>query len=575
MIEKLTIRNFKKIEKDEFVFDNFDLLVGANNSGKSTVLQALAIWQFCIEQFRISSKKGVRGIQVVLPSFTALPLPEFNLLWKDRVDRRYTPNPTDPNKKDQSYITVDIKAYWKFNGMDRSFGISLRYQSPQSVYAIPQNGWVEFNALESEKCFPGVVYVPPFSGIEPHEQWMDDGNIRQHIGKSQPGSIIRNLLYRVVDVQDENGIDIPVNKNEKWKELTKLVSDWFGMKLLPPHYQKKISTEIKVEYEFQGKKYDIISAGSGFHQILILLAFYYGYEEVNTLLFDEPDAHLHANLQANVLRFFMGKGDKQFITATHSPEFINNTGAHNIISMLSGKPRVVQTTGNVIAALSKVDNIEVVRTQSSPYILYIEGDDDLRILSAWANTLGKQDVLNQYYPYFLHGTTKISMRDRAQEHFMALRQINPNVKRVQLMDYDAEDTFHPKAENPCIREWKRKNIDNYLLVPDAWKRATAKKLNQEENTLFLTPYIELIDSFFASQNLTLPKGSTWRDVRANIFSVLDGKKLLFENSDALFRQLRDMDSELIVNREAVASAMVLGEIHQDIVDFFDFLEQSL
>lgn len=76
MITKLTIKNFKRIQQEEFSFNQFELLVGANNSGKSTVLQAMAIWQYCIEIFRQSKRTGGRGIQVVLPNFTALPLPE-------------------------------------------------------------------------------------------------------------------------------------------------------------------------------------------------------------------------------------------------------------------------------------------------------------------------------------------------------------------------------------------------------------------------------------------------------------------------------------------------------------------
>ncbi len=47
----------------------------------------MAIWQYCVNQFNLSKRKGSRGIQVVLPNFTALPLPEFNLLWTDRTNR--------------------------------------------------------------------------------------------------------------------------------------------------------------------------------------------------------------------------------------------------------------------------------------------------------------------------------------------------------------------------------------------------------------------------------------------------------------------------------------------------------
>lgn len=81
MIHKLILKNFKKIKEETFLFNKFDIIVGANNSGKSTALQALAIWQYCVEQFKIVKKGGSRGMQIVLPNFSALPLPEFNLLW--------------------------------------------------------------------------------------------------------------------------------------------------------------------------------------------------------------------------------------------------------------------------------------------------------------------------------------------------------------------------------------------------------------------------------------------------------------------------------------------------------------
>ena len=89
MIIRLTLKNFKSIREQMYDFSNFDLLVGRNNSSKSTVLQALAIWRFCIDESDWAKRGGNRGIQIVLPNFTALSAPEFNLLWTERTDRRY------------------------------------------------------------------------------------------------------------------------------------------------------------------------------------------------------------------------------------------------------------------------------------------------------------------------------------------------------------------------------------------------------------------------------------------------------------------------------------------------------
>lgn len=569
MIHKVILRNFKKFKDETFCFNMFDILVGANNSGKSTALQALAIWQYCVDQFSLVSKGGSRGIQIVLPNFTALPVPEFNLLWKDRTDRTYPKNKQGTTKT-QVYIYIEIDVFWTDKeNTEQHFCVQMRYQSPQAVYAIPVGGWANFNKFSQTAEFPHVVYVPPFSGIEPHESWMDDGNVKQHIGKSQPGSVLRNLLYRVVDKESS------LEENVGWQEIKSKIQEWFNVELQQPQYIKGVSTEIKVEYKSGGKLYDIISGGSGFHQILTLLAFLYGYEDVSTILLDEPDAHLHSNLQRKIVNYFITQGT-QFLIATHSEEFIKGVDIHSIISIMSGVPKRIDSTEKIIKALSDVDNSDVIRTQESPFIIYVEGEDDDRILAAWAKVLGKDSIYQKYYPYTLGGSSKKLMKDYSDEHYTALKQIVPNLKRVLLLDYDAESTFHPDPTNSNYKEWSRKNVDNYLLVPDAWKRAVRIQLKESEDSLFLPQYNDIIDDFFAEQNLTLPPKSSWQNVKANVFKVVDGKKILFENEDSLFnRILNHSENYLKISRPIVAMSMTKEELHQDIIDLFTSLEKNV
>ena len=573
MIHKLVLKNFKRIKSEIFHFNEFELIVGANNSGKSTALQALAIWQYCVNQFIAAKKKGSRGIQVVLPNFTALPLPEFNLLWTDRTDREYIIDKKNPGKKAQNYIYIEIDVYWyDEQRKEQNFCVQMRYQSPQAVFAIPQGDWANFTEKVNLPSFPKVVYVPPFSGLEPHEKWIDDGNVRQQIGKAQPGSVLRNLLYRVIDREN-----IEIKKNEDWKEIVERIKEWFDIELKIPAYEKGISTEITAEYKSNKKTFDVISGGSGFHQIVTLLAFVFGYPDVTTILLDEPDAHLHVNLQRQIVNYFKLINKKQFIIATHSEEFIKSVEIPSILSMLSGKPTRVVSSHEVLHALSEIDNIDVVRTQSSPFILYIEGEDDERLLSSWANILNKNEIYEKFYPFILGGSTKKEMQDKANKHFKALKQINPEVKRAILLDYDSDEVaINPSSDNIYLNEWKRKNIDNYLLVPDAWKRAVFATLNYDFETpnIHTLPYTELIDNFFISENLTLPYNSTWRELNANIFKVLDGKKLLFENENCLFEQIRKLNKDdLKINRLSVSNNMKETDLHQDIVDLFENLSK--
>ena len=48
MIKSITLTNFKKYkDKTINLKDGVTLLVGGNNEGKSTILHALAVWEFC------------------------------------------------------------------------------------------------------------------------------------------------------------------------------------------------------------------------------------------------------------------------------------------------------------------------------------------------------------------------------------------------------------------------------------------------------------------------------------------------------------------------------------------------
>ena len=53
MIRRFTIEGFKRFEQKTVIdLDEVTVLVGANNSGKSTILHALTLFQYCVETTR-------------------------------------------------------------------------------------------------------------------------------------------------------------------------------------------------------------------------------------------------------------------------------------------------------------------------------------------------------------------------------------------------------------------------------------------------------------------------------------------------------------------------------------------
>ena len=454
--------------------------------------------------------------------------------------------------------------------------MALRYHSPQAIYAIPSDGWAIFRKFDQGLQLPRIAYVPPFSGLEPSEEWRDDGPLRKQVGKAQPGSVLRNLLYRVCPALEEvPGLEGQrasyknMQPPKEWREIYEVVKRWFGVHLSTPEYQKGVDTQIKVQYRQGDTDFDIIAGGSGFHQTLTLLGFLHGYKPT-TILLDEPDAHLHVNLQREILDYFKQKSMElgtQFLVATHAEEFVRGVDASQIISLLAQVPKRIQSTPEVLRAVSEVSNEEITKAMSYPFILYVEGESDERILRAWSAQCGAQSAMDQVYFKTMDGGGKKNMNDGAIKHFTALQQIVPNVSRLMLFDYDDQAEWHPPANNPNVSEWKRKNIENYLLVPDAWKRAALQQFGFAEDELFAQPIREFIDGFFAGENLTLPPGKTWRNVNANVFSVVDGKRILFVNDDSLFHQLRTGETPMLLLREQVAISMTADEIHEDVHHF--------
>ena len=578
MITKLTLRNFKSIGEQTYEFSDFDLLVGRNNSGKSTILQALAIWQFCVDEFHRAKRSGSTGIQIVLPNFTALPVPEFNLLWKDRTDREY---PTENGTKKQKFILIEIGVEWRDHaGEVQSFGVELRYHSPQTIYAIPASGWAGFRGHEKAKHLPKIAYVPPFSGLEPAEKWLDEAPVRQQVGKGQPGSVLRNLLLRVCPAPKKGEAGQAGKKlgpPPDWIEIASVVKRWFSVDLLPPQYDTDKDVFIGVEYRQAGKAYDLIAGGSGFHQATTLLAFLYGYRPT-TILLDEPDAHLHVNLQRAILDYFKQKSAErgiQFLIATHAEEFVKGVNAGQILSLLRQVPTRIQSTPDVLRAMADVSNEEITRLMASPCLLYVEGESDERIIRAWANACGAQPVMERICFKVMGGGSKSAMKQLGDKHFAAVSEIIPGVNRLMLFDHDSDEAaFHPEADNPTLVEWRRKNIENYLLVPPPWKRAALSLLQCGEDDLFALETMRVIAAFFADQNLTLSAGRAWCNVTANIFSVLDGKRILFENNDSLFHTLRTGALAIEVLRERVAALMTAEEIHEDVHQFFSKLKAA-
>ena len=88
MLTKLTVRNFKRFGSVEIELGNPVVFIGPNNSGKTTALQALALWDIGLQRWN-EKRKGKTlpekrpGVTINRKDLIAVPVPDAKFLWRE------------------------------------------------------------------------------------------------------------------------------------------------------------------------------------------------------------------------------------------------------------------------------------------------------------------------------------------------------------------------------------------------------------------------------------------------------------------------------------------------------------
>lgn len=477
MIEKVTLRNFKMFSEETFdLSDSSVLLAGPNNTGKSTLLQAIAVWNLALRKWVAERGPGTgskarkrTGVALTRKEFTAIPLREMNLLWTNRSTALYK---TELNRDQKLGTPRPLEIGLKGTGAAGAFDLTLEftYRYPDLVHVRPAEETPSDEILE-EATRLQVVHVPPFSGIGSEETHYDRPYQDWLIGQGKSGDILRNLL-----------LEVRREKPEDWDELHRDIEEVFGYHLLPPVYNGQ--PFIVCEYQpgdpnSQAQrplpKLDISCAGSGLLQVLMLLGFFYA-RPASVLLLDEPDAHLHVILQKQVydrLRYVARRRDCQLLVATHSEVLIDGTSPERILSLLDRPHRLLTGThrDQVREALKRLTSLDLLLAEQSRAVLYLEGETDLNLLREWARVL--QHPVHRFLAENLFWHSNQGRHpSEARAHFFALKAVNESILGALLLDGDNRQLAEHEvsADGLTILRWKRYESENYLIHPDALVR---------------------------------------------------------------------------------------------------------
>jgi hypothetical protein len=514
MIKKVELKNFKQFKDTQIQLHpaKLSIVVGGNNSGKSSLLQALAVWNFAKSIIIFSKGAGALtqgskkdGVGISIDDFTPVNIPSFEYLWTNL-------------KSFGSYI-LRIKLYWDDEMNNEKF-LEIGFSLTQDRLYVKNTS----SNLSEDDSIPEIAYLPPFAGITEKEPWRTVADRRKQIGLGLSGSVLRNLIYDyyfdyLEKGNPENFLHYP-RKLRKQKttealnetvfgKLNNILAEVFYKKLFPENFSREFHNYLKVPLKMGAwvngghfeplKQYssrDIMAEGRGFLQWLSTFCLLFD-SKINILLLDEPDAHLHATLQVELIKYlelFSGGTQKQILVATHSSEVIKSVSPYSVLEVRNVNSSYCMTDSQVKTILLGlgVQHFPLLhKIQKGKKIIFVEAGFDERIIKKLAEKLERP--INADVVFWPMASTH---KDRKQVFLHLKNEIN-GIKVISLSDKDdflysqtrrsLTDDSCPdvsevinKVENKFLsKRWRRWELENYLINP----KAIAEIANKAEDDI--------------------------------------------------------------------------------------------
>ena len=458
MFTKLEMRNFKRFTDATVELGQSVVLIGPNNMGKTTALQALALWdaglRTWVTEYGTSGKmpKKRPGITINRKDLMAQPIPSALLLWKDLHVREVTRVGGKPSTEN---VRIEIVVHGISEGKEWKCGLEFDYANDESIYCralrIGSGADSERMPIPAQAATHRVAYLPPMSGLTDREFIKQPGEIGVLIGQGQTAQVLRNLCQNISGAADKT----------PWERVVRHIKDLFGIELMPP-VLNPVRSEITMAYkDTVGNKLDIACSGRGLQQTLLLLAYLYANPK-SALLLDEPDAHLEILRQRQIFNLLTDVAESQgsqIIAASHSEVVLNEAATRGRVVAFVGRPHTINDKGTqLLKALTELGFDQYYQAEQKGWVLYLENTTDLDILRAFAETLQHPACEHLTAP-FIHPVST-NLPQRAREHFYGLREAKSGLVAVAIFDR-IDKELH--TDTPLVETmWRKREIENYF-----------------------------------------------------------------------------------------------------------------
>lgn len=459
-ITSIKFSNYKSFKSYSVALCDFNILVGPNNAGKSTVIGALKILAEGIRKAKskkpitIQDPKGISvlGYEIDLKE---VPIASENVFYNydDSI-----PAIIRFRLSDNSYLQI----YFPTKGV-----CYMNYESENFTIRSPKD-FIEKVGIE-------IGYVPILGPVEHQEKLFLKDAARLALLTHRASRNFRNIWYHYFD------------DFEEFKSLVK--STWPGMDIDPP--EVNFTEEKPVINMFCPEERiprEIYWAGFGFQVWCQMLTYIIKNKNATLFMIDEPDIYLHSDLQRQLLGILKNLGP-DIIIATHSTELISEAELNDIViinkSNKSAKrikdPSQLREIFQVLGS-----NLNPVLTQiaKSKRVLFVEGKDFI-VFSKFARILGFDQVANRgdfaVVPVEGFNPTKLRAFKEGIEKTIGLKILSSVIfDKDYRSESEIEDELADLQKGHFFAHiHNRKELENFLLLQDPIEKAIRIRLKEK------------------------------------------------------------------------------------------------
>ncbi len=533
LLKQLKLENFKCYQKATINFKDLTILVGANNAGKSCLIESLRL-----------VAKAAQG--AVNRAVYVSPPEEFDL--PASVRGFYLD--TDKLKIDLSVIIFFYKQskYAKITALFYDKSVIEIYLNQNEAFAVIYDcdkSILKSKAQAKKLKFDKMGLLPQIGPIREREKLKAKDTVSKDKDTYLSSLHFRNEIYLWKD---------------KYFNTFKQDSEdsWQGLRIKNIEYNLAESEYIRLIVQDNGFPAEIGKMGNGLQMWLQIMWFLARSKDCELIILDEPDVYMHSDMQRKILELVKARFP-QVIIATHSIEIISMVEPDSILEINKKDKTMHYATDSasaqrIIDDIGGIQNLALLKLGRSKKCLFVEGKDFKYLNLINERLYGKQLDLPSI-PY--GGFSKIH-RVYGTANLFYSETIN-QVKCFALADRDFRDPRvsvkiidEAQKEHLLLHVWERKEIENYFIIPEILYQLVPKSYSLSYDD-FLTLLNDLLDDqrdkvfeSFASQyrmdSKELDNGQQWevstciqesRKYLKSNWTILDNKISLVGGKDFL------------------------------------------